>query len=133
MTLLVVDDYAAFRVSLRELLIAAGYTVVLAVDGLDALRKMQIVPVGMAITDIHMPNMDGISLRNKLRATAETKDMPVLFISGIVDDMTHEAVVDPNLEGFYEKGRPISEILSWIKYLTTPVSDRPSTPPGYSK
>lgn len=131
MNVLIVDDFAAFRMTLKTVITSVGYTVVLAADGVEALKKIAIVPADIVITDIHMPNMDGINLRDKLRMIPDKAQIPVLFVSGVDDEITAQAVVNTELEGLYLKGRRISEILAWVQYLTTPVCNRSPMPPSY--
>ena len=59
--ILTVDDSASVRQVVRYTLAEAGYSVIEAIDGQDALAKLQ-VPVNLVITDLNMPNLDGIGL-----------------------------------------------------------------------
>lgn len=131
MHLLVVDDDSVTRMTLRTVLTADGHSVVLAIDGDDALIKLARSEVDMIISDVYMPNLDGIRLRNAVRAMRNCAKLPFLFISGYDDKATLDAVVDPRLEGFFRKGKPLVEFLAWIKYLTTPLHKRPLTSPGF--
>lgn len=128
MNLLVVDDDSIMRMLLRTLLTAEGYSVVTASDGEDALLKLTETPFDMVITDIYMPRMDGLRLRDTLRER-QWKTLPILFISGYHDDCTTNAVLNRSLEGFFRKGRPLSELLHWVKYLRTPVAERSTVAP----
>lgn len=130
MHLLVVDDDSVTRMTLRTVLTSDGHTVVLAADGEDALAKLADVSVDMVISDVHMPGTDGICLRNLVRESPKHKEMPFLFISGYDDKQTVAAVSDPKLEAFFRKGRPLTELLAWVKYLTTPVDERPAYSPN---
>ena len=130
MNLLVVDDDSVVRMTLRTVLTSDGHSVVLAADGEDALTKLAEANVDMIIADVYMPGIDGIRLRNMVREIPEKAHLPVLFISGYDDKATVDAVQDSHLEGFFKKGRPLTELLAWIKYLTTPVYKRPISPPS---
>jgi two-component system chemotaxis response regulator CheY len=59
----------------------AGYDVVEAVDGQDALSKLDSSPVNMLITDLNMPNMDGIELIRQLRTRSQYKFMPIIMLT----------------------------------------------------
>jgi len=59
---------------------SAGYEVVQAVDGVEALRVAQGKKVDLVLTDINMPNKDGISLMKELRALPDYKFTPILFL-----------------------------------------------------
>ncbi len=67
-TVLVVDDEPAIRQILCRSISAAGFAVIDAVDGADALRKLECRPVDIVITDIQMPNVDGLQLLKEVRA-----------------------------------------------------------------
>ncbi|HXF99726.1 MAG TPA: response regulator, partial [Bacteroidota bacterium] len=62
MTVLVVDDEPAYRLMVRELLLAEGHDVLLAENGQEALRKLSIVAPDIIVSDIYMPVMDGRKL-----------------------------------------------------------------------
>lgn len=130
MHLLVVDDDSVTRMTLRTVLTSDGHTVVLTADGEDALAKLADISVDMVISDVHMPGIDGIRLRNLVRESPENKEIPFLFISGYDDTQTVAAVSDPKLEAFFRKGRPLTELLAWVKYLTTPIEKRPLYSPN---
>ncbi len=80
--LLLVDDSAVARAKLRKLFEAAGYRVHLASDGVEALALLDKGDYRMLITDLEMPNMDGITLINACRARPQTARMPMLAITG---------------------------------------------------
>ncbi len=130
MHLLVVDDDSITRMTFRTVLTSDGHTVSVAADGDAALAKVLELPVDMIITDVRMPILDGIQLRNAVRLLPDKTHLPFLFISGYDDDPTLGAVSDPVKEGFFKKGRPLVELLAWIKYLTTPVERRSTYPPN---
>ncbi len=130
MNLLVVDDDSVIRMLLRTMLTSEGYQVVTAADGEEALKKLSESSFDMLITDVYMPRMDGIRLREVVRETPGKQNMPVLFISGYNDKLTTEAVKDPKREGFFKKGRPLTELIAWVKFLTTPEDKRELPPPS---
>jgi len=80
--LLLVDDSAVARAKLRRLFEAAGYQVQLACDGVEALALLAKGRYSLMITDLEMPNMDGIALINACRAEPQTARMPMLAITG---------------------------------------------------
>lgn len=128
MMLLVVDDDPITRMSLRTVLTSEGYSVQTASDGDEALAKLSDLHVDMIIADIYMPGLDGIRMRNKMRESPDTTDTPVLFLSGNDDQYSIDSVQNPQIEAFQKKGRPVKEMLSWIKYLTTPIDKRTQAP-----
>jgi len=79
--IMVVDDSASMRQMIKFTLSSAGYDVVEAVDGLDALTKLNGHPVNLIIADINMPNMDGIELIRKIRAWSDYKFIPIIVLT----------------------------------------------------
>jgi DNA-binding response OmpR family regulator len=65
---LVVDDEAAIRQILVRSISSAGFAVAQAVDGLDALKKLEQFHADIVISDLQMPNMDGLQLLKEIRA-----------------------------------------------------------------
>ena len=80
--ILVVDDDEDFREGLRLELERKGYQVEEAEEGLHALGKATERPPLLVLLDLQMPVMNGRELLQKLRATPETKEIPVVIISG---------------------------------------------------
>ena len=80
-TILAVDDSASMRQMVSFTLKGAGYDVVEAVDGVDALNKAKQQAVNLVITDINMPNMDGITLIAELRKLPSYKFTPLLMLT----------------------------------------------------
>ena len=78
-SVLAVDDSAAMRQMLASLLRTAGYEVVEAVDGADALEKARSRRVDLVLTDQNMPRMDGLALTRALRA--EGQSQPILLLT----------------------------------------------------
>ncbi len=79
-TIMTVDDSASVRQMVSFTLMNAGYSVVEAVDGKDALGKLK-GKVDMIITDLNMPNMDGITLIKNVRAQQNYKFIPIIMLT----------------------------------------------------
>jgi two-component system chemotaxis response regulator CheY len=80
-SILAVDDSASMRQMVSFTLKGAGYEVVEAADGVQALNIAKTRPVNLVITDVNMPNMDGIALIRELRALASYKFTPLLMLT----------------------------------------------------
>ena len=80
-TIMTVDDSSSIRQVVSFTLSEAGYNVVEAVDGNDAMIKLKNNTVNMLITDLNMPNMDGITLIKNVRMNASTKFIPIIMLT----------------------------------------------------
>ena len=80
-SILTVDDSASMRQMVSFTLKGAGYEVVEAVDGAQALNIAKGRSVNLVITDVNMPNMDGISLISELRKLPSYKFTPLLMLT----------------------------------------------------
>ena len=78
---LVVDDSTAVRQSVSYILEGADYEVVQATDGTDALKQLESITPDLVVTDVNMPNMDGIELTAKIRATDKHKFVPIVVLT----------------------------------------------------
>lgn len=84
MDVLIVDDSAAIRKILRRVLQQAEIPVgqvYEAGDGCEAIESLKTQKVGLILSDINMPNMDGLQFLNKLKANDEWKNVPVVMIT----------------------------------------------------
>ncbi|MDY0180776.1 response regulator [Aliarcobacter skirrowii] len=80
--LLIVDDSTMLRDMLNYALNEGGYTdVVEAIDGVDGLAKAKSATFDLIITDINMPNMDGINLVSELRKIPQYSKTPILVLT----------------------------------------------------
>ena len=80
-SVLAVDDSPSIRGLVSVVLKQAGFDVVLAEDGVEALKYANETTVDLVLTDINMPNMDGISLIKELRTLPSYKFIPVLVLT----------------------------------------------------
>lgn len=81
---LIVDDSAAIRKILQRVLVQAHVPlgrVHEAGDGLEALEKLKEQRVGLILSDINMPNMDGLQLLNAVKADTGLKEIPVIMVT----------------------------------------------------
>ena len=79
--ILIVDDSKAIRQSISYVLEQNGYQVAEAEDGLDALERLEAAPVDLIITDVNMPNMNGIELIEAVRADTRAAAVPILVLT----------------------------------------------------
>ena len=81
-SVLVLEDIADSREALTLLLQSQGYEVAAAANGVEALRTMQTFRPCVAIADLIMPTMDGLSFRQELLKHAEVAAIPVVALTG---------------------------------------------------
>lgn len=80
-TILVVDDSLSIRNLLQVVLKDAGYQVLLAEDGKDAIKYLDHEGIRLLITDLHMPVMNGLELIKHVRQTDHYRYLPILFLT----------------------------------------------------
>lgn len=80
-TILVVDDSASVRQVVSIALRGAGYNVITGVDGVDALAKLDGQRVHLIISDVNMPNMDGITFVGEAKKKPAYKFTPVIMLT----------------------------------------------------
>ena len=80
-TILAVDDSASMRQMVRFTLEGAGFKVVQASDGVEALEFARTGAVDLVLTDVNMPRMDGLTLVRELRALQSYKFTPMLVLT----------------------------------------------------
>ncbi|WP_211451056.1 hybrid sensor histidine kinase/response regulator [Collimonas antrihumi] len=78
---LVVDDSLTVRELERKLLTSRGYTVRVAVDGMDGWNALRSEPFDLVVTDIDMPRMDGIELVTLIKKNLQLRAIPVMIVS----------------------------------------------------
>jgi two-component system chemotaxis response regulator CheY len=80
-SILIVDDSVSIRQSIRFVLEQSGYTVFEASDGLEGLKRLGEQKVNLVITDVNMPNMDGLTMVKKIRESDGLKFVPILVLT----------------------------------------------------
>lgn len=80
-TILTVDDSSTMRQMIGFTLKEAGFEVLEAGDGLEALERARGQKLSLVITDVNMPRMDGITLVQRLRAQPEFRFTPILVLT----------------------------------------------------
>lgn len=103
-TILVVDDSATVRKLIAGKLEKCGHEVICAVDGVDALEKIEEIVPDLILLDINMPRMDGYQVCKMIRGNHATENVPVVMISG--------------KDGFFDKVR--GRMSGTTGYITKP-------------
>lgn len=80
-TILIVDDSSSVRTVVKTTLKGAGYNVIEAVDGKDALSKLTGEKIHLIVSDVNMPNMDGITLVKEVKKLPNYKFTPICMLT----------------------------------------------------
>jgi len=80
-TILIVDDSASIRQVVSITLKKAGYDVIEAVDGKDGLSKLDGKKINLILSDVNMPNMDGISMVKAIKQMPTYKFTPIIMLT----------------------------------------------------
>ncbi|WP_433610772.1 response regulator transcription factor [Prescottella agglutinans] len=115
MRILVVDDDRAVRESLRRSLSFNGYTVDLAVDGVDALEKVTASRPDALVLDVMMPRLDGLEVCRRLRSTGD--DLPILVLTARDSVSERVAGLDAGADDYLPKPFALEELLARLRAL----------------
>ncbi|MFI5780565.1 response regulator transcription factor [Nocardia sp. NPDC051570] len=115
MRILVVDDDRAVRESLRRSLTFNGYSVDLAVDGVDALDKVSAGRPDALVLDVMMPRLDGLEVCRRLRSTGD--DLPILVLTARDSVSERVAGLDAGADDYLPKPFALEELLARLRAL----------------
>ncbi|UGT45805.1 response regulator transcription factor [Nocardia yamanashiensis] len=115
MRILVVDDDRAVRESLRRSLTFNGYSVDLAVDGMDALEKVAGARPDALVLDVMMPRLDGLEVCRRLRSTGD--DLPILVLTARDSVSERVAGLDAGADDYLPKPFALEELLARLRAL----------------
>ncbi|MGA7750640.1 MAG: response regulator, partial [Gallionella sp.] len=105
--IMVVDDSLTVRKITSRMLLRAGYQVVTATDGVDALEKLEEFTPKVMLLDIEMPRMDGFALARQLRRDPRTHDLPIIMITSRTADKHREYAMQLGVNTYL--GKPYQE------------------------
>ena len=102
-SILAVDDSPSMRKMVSFTLTGAGYNVIEAVDGQDALEKAEAHKNDLVLADQNMPRLDGIGLTRKLRENPKFKTTPILILTTESSDQMKQAGKSAGATGWLVK------------------------------
>jgi two-component system chemotaxis response regulator CheY len=114
-TILTADDSASMRQMVTFTLKGAGYEVVEAVDGKDGLSMISQSKVDMIITDLNMPNMDGIEMIRNVRTMPQYKFIPIILLTTESQDGKKKEGKAAGATGWITKPFKPEQLLAVIK------------------
>ncbi len=103
-TVLLVEDSIATRTQEKRILETAGYQVITAVDGLDGLNKLRSHTVDAVVSDVQMPNLDGLGLTAKIRQYQEYSDLPIILVTSLASDEDKRRGAEAGANAYIIKG-----------------------------
>jgi CheY-like chemotaxis protein len=111
--ILVVDDSLFARLNICDILKSAGYETLQAENGRDGLQKVINEKPDCALSDLLMPEMDGIAFMQALRE--QHCDMPVIILSADIQDTKRMQCLDLGVVGFIPKPPKKDDILTMVE------------------
>jgi len=100
---LVVDDDETARFMLKSLLSRAGYEVIVAADGQEALDCFESAPADIVFMDMYMPQMDGLEAAQRIKALSSKEFVPIIFVSGAAETQDLVRAIDAGGDEFLAK------------------------------
>lgn len=102
-TVLVVDDDSLVRRSLVTLLQQNGFTAIEASNGKEGLEKATTEDVNLVVTDLNMPEMDGLEMAEKLRQNPKTRDLRIIILTSREDTDTVNQAMQAGVTTYFSK------------------------------
>jgi chemosensory pili system protein ChpA (sensor histidine kinase/response regulator) len=112
---MVVDDSLTVRRVTQRLLERSGYEVMLAKDGVDALRQLQDVRPDVMLVDIEMPRMDGFDLTRHVRGSELMRSIPIVMITSRTADKHRRVAMELGVNAYLGKPYQDDELLALIR------------------
>jgi two-component system chemotaxis sensor kinase CheA len=103
LSVMVVDDALMVRELQRSILERGGYSVRAANDGAEALAMLAEQPADLVVTDVEMPNLDGLALTRGIRAHPRLANIPVLIVSSHASEEDHQLGLEAGADGYIVK------------------------------
>ena len=114
---LVVDDEARILRLMEAMLVPAGYQVVLAENGTEAITKAMLSSPDVILLDVMMPGQDGFEVASKLRANKQTKDIPIVMVTALGEVKDRVKALESGADDFLTKPVDKTELLTRVKTL----------------
>jgi chemotaxis protein histidine kinase CheA/ActR/RegA family two-component response regulator len=121
--LLVVDDSLSVRKLLSQLLTDAGYAVRTARDGFEALQELQTASADLVITDLEMPNLNGLELARALRHDGRWRTLPVIMLTSRASEKHRTSAAQAGVNRYITKPYTDEDLLAEVLELLASPSD----------
>jgi two-component system chemotaxis sensor kinase CheA len=109
--ILLAEDSIATRTQEKRILESAGFEVVTAVDGLDGWTKLQSRKFSAIVSDVQMPNLDGLGLTAKIRQDNQYSELPIILVTSLASDEDKKRGADAGANAYIIKGKFNQDVL----------------------
>ena len=117
--ILVVDDEPVTQLMLGLMLQRSNYKVITAVDGQEAMNHLANEQIDLAIIDVNMPKMDGMTMLQRLRADKRYENLPVIMFTAQGQERVRQEAAQKGATGFLTKPASSAEVTSTVaRYLS---------------
>ena len=116
-TILVVDDSRTMRAMVKAALVAGDYQVVEAPGAREALRALDDTPVDLVITDVNMPEIDGLTLVRRLRARPRERTTPILVLTTEASEVLQAQGREAGATGWLVKPFQPAQLLQTVRQV----------------
>lgn len=121
--LLIIEDEAAIRAILSELLTDAGYDVTAACDGLEGITKFRSQPVSLVLMDIMMPKIDGYTVCEMIRQESE---VPIIMLTALDEEEAQIKAFELKVDDYITKPFSVKLVLMRVEAVLRRFKDRQS-------
>ncbi len=111
MRILAVEDEPEYLEMLQEVMSSIGHSIIIAKNGADALKLLDSEKIDVVVSDVKMPEMNGIEFHQKLRAKPEYRNTPFIFLTGVHDVDSVKAVCSSDADLLLQKPFPIDALI----------------------
>jgi two-component system chemotaxis sensor kinase CheA len=102
--ILLAEDSITTRTQEKRIIESAGYEVITAVDGLDAFNKLSTRAFDGVVSDVEMPNLDGLSLTAKIRQDAKYEELPIILVTSLASEEDRRRGIEVGANAYISKG-----------------------------
>lgn len=102
---LVVDDSITTRTLEKNILETAGFDVTVAIDGVEGWMRLNEADYDVVISDVEMPNMNGLDLTRQIKSTGRTRDIPVILLTSLSKPEQQQAGLQAGADAYLIKSR----------------------------
>ena len=120
---LVVDDALSVRRSMQQLLGDAGYDVATAADGFEAIEQIRLKMPSVMLTDLEMPNLNGLELTRRVREIQQWAGMPIVMITSRAGDKHRNIADEAGVDVYLTKPYLDADLLAHVRNLCQPAAD----------